>query len=180
MPRWTLRTFEAYNKRTDTAKGDLTMRSLYLPLQLTILALLTASMATVAAAEDDQPAPLAIPADSPDLTWGPCPPVFPGGCEIAVLHGDPAQPNADVFLRVPGGYRLPPHTHTSAERMVLAAGELTVKYHGHEAKTLRRGDYAFGPAELPHAAECRSQEPCVLFIAFESAVDAIAYEGELR
>jgi hypothetical protein len=156
------------------------MPNFNLPLQLAILAPLLMPIAAFAAAQADQPAPLAIPADSPDLDWGPCPPVFPAGCEIAVLHGDPAQPNADVFLRVPGGYRLPPHTHTSAERMVLAAGELTVKYHGHEAKTLRRGDYAFGPAELPHAAECRSQEPCVLFIAFESAVDAIAYEGELR
>ena len=38
-----------------------------------------------------------------DLQWGPCPPIFPAGCQIAVLHGDPARPNADVFLRVPGG-----------------------------------------------------------------------------
>jgi quercetin dioxygenase-like cupin family protein len=133
-----------------------------------------------AAAESGQAEPLAIPAESPDITWGPCPPIFPAGCEIAVLHGDPSQANADVFLRVPSGMRLPPHTHTSAERMILSAGELTVRYEGHQAQTLRRGDYAFGPAGLPHEAECKSEEACVLFIAFESAVDALEHEGQLR
>jgi quercetin dioxygenase-like cupin family protein len=142
--------------------------------------ILSLAATAAAAAEPAQPAPLAIPPDSADLVWGPCPPIFPTGCEIAVLHGDPSQNNADVFLRVQSGARLPPHTHTSAERMVLAAGELTVRYDGHQAKTLRRGDYAFGPAGLPHEAQCLSQEACVLFIAFESAVDALEYEGELR
>ena len=53
------------------------------------------------------------------LQWGPCPSIFPAGCQIAVLNGDPAKPNADVFLRVPGGYTIPPHSHTSPERIVL-------------------------------------------------------------
>jgi quercetin dioxygenase-like cupin family protein len=149
-------------------------------VQLTCASMLLLATTCCAMAEPGQEAPLATPADSPDLVWGPCPPIFPTGCEIAVLHGDPSQANADVFLRVQGGARLPPHTHTSAERMVLSAGELTVRYEGHEERTLRRGDYAFGPAGLPHEAACRSEEPCVLFIAFESAVDALAHEGGLR
>ena len=36
-----------------------------------------------------------------ELQWEPCPEFFPVGCQIAVLHGDPAQRNADVFFRVP-------------------------------------------------------------------------------
>jgi len=43
------------------------------------------------------------------LQWGPCPEFMPKGCEIAVLHGDPAKPNADVFFRVPGGAAIPAH-----------------------------------------------------------------------
>lgn len=128
---------------------------------------------------DTPQAPLAIRADDASLQWGPCPDIFPTGCEIAVLHGDPAQPNADVFLRVPGGYQLAPHSHSSAERMILVSGALTVRYQGAAPATLRAGSYAYGPAGLPHDASCAAGEACTLFIAFEGPVDAIAYEGSL-
>jgi uncharacterized RmlC-like cupin family protein len=118
-------------------------------------------------------------ASDASLQWGPCPEIFPAGCEVAVLHGDPAQQNADVFLRVPGGYQIPAHSHTSAERMILVTGQLNVRYQGAEEAQLTTGEYAFGPAGLPHVANCASTEPCTLFIAFEQPVDAIAFEGTL-
>jgi mannose-6-phosphate isomerase-like protein (cupin superfamily) len=108
------------------------------------------------------------------LVWGPCPDFFPSGCQLAVLHGDPARPNADVFFRVPGGYDLPNHLHTSAERMVLVSGELHVAYAGQPTVVLRPGAYAYGPPGRPHDGRCASAEPCVLFIAFEEPVDATA------
>jgi quercetin dioxygenase-like cupin family protein len=108
------------------------------------------------------------------LAWGPCPPVFPGACEVAVLQGDPAEPHADVFLRLAAGYTIPPHRHTSAEHMVLVAGELQVTYAGQPPFTMREGSYAFGPAKAPHEGGCVSKSPCVLFIAFESPMDAEA------
>lgn len=124
-------------------------------------------------------APLTRLAQDAALQWGPCPDIFPAGCEIAVLHGNPAQPNADVFLRVPGGYEIPAHSHTSAERMILVEGELGVHYQGTEEATLSTGEYAYGPAALPHSARCLSTGPCTLFIAFEGPVDATASTGAL-
>lgn len=124
-------------------------------------------------------APLAIRASDPTLKWGSCPPIFPQGCEIAVLHGDPRKPNSDVFLRVPGGQRLPAHTHTSAERMVLVSGQLRVKYKGAAIATLTPGMYAYGPAGSPHGASCLGRQPCILFIAFEGPVDANGFTGSL-
>jgi quercetin dioxygenase-like cupin family protein len=109
-----------------------------------------------------------------DLEWGPCPEFFPAGCQIAVLHGDPTRSNADVFFRVPGEYDLPAHWHTSPERMVLVSGELHVTYDGQEPTILRPGMYAYGPAKAVHRGRCMSAEPCVLFIAFEGPVDAMA------
>lgn len=120
---------------------------------------------------------VALAANDSALQWGPCPPIFPAGCEIAVLNGDPAKPNADVFLRVPAQYEIPAHSHTSAERMILVTGELKVTYQGQSPSTLTVGSYAYGPAKLPHKASCVSAEPCTLFIAFESAVDAQAHDG---
>jgi quercetin dioxygenase-like cupin family protein len=122
---------------------------------------------------------MALAASDPSLKWGPCPPIFPKGCELTVLDGDPPKPNADALLRVPGGYEIPAHWHTSAERMILVTGKLQVTYKGQPAATLASGTYAYGPAKLAHKASCLSKEPCTLFIAFESAVDAHAHKGTL-
>lgn len=118
--------------------------------------------------------PLARTATDAALAWGGCPDFMPKGCEIAVLHGDPAKDNADVFFKVPANAAIPRHWHTSAERMVLVAGEMHVTYDGHDTVVLKPGTYAYGPPKAPHTATCGGSGPCVLFIAFESAVDAIA------
>lgn len=118
--------------------------------------------------------PVAINVTDPSLKWGGCPPIFPGACELAVLQGDPAKPNADVVLRVGPGYVLPRHKHTSAERMILLEGELQVKYDGSDAVTLAPSTYAYGPPGLPHEAVCTSTSRCTLFIAFEGPVDAVS------
>lgn len=135
---------------------------------------------TDAAATTAAEAPLTWMAGDPSLQWGPCPDIFPAGCEVAVLHGDPAQPNADIFLRVPGGYAIPAHSHTSVERMVLVTGQLNVHYQGAAEALLTPGEYAYGPAGLPHVADCAGPEPCTLFIAFEGPVDAIAFDGAIE
>lgn len=115
-------------------------------------------------------------ADDAALKWAPCPMFLPKGCGIAVLQGDPAKPNVDVFFRVPAKTRLPLHWHSSAERMVLISGELQVTYSGQEPMTLRPGTYAYGPAKLAHEGFCASEVPCVLFIAFEAPLDAVPIE----
>ena len=112
-------------------------------------------------------------AQDPQIQWGPCPPFMPAGCGLAALHGDPAKANADVFLKVPAHAAIPEHWHTSAERIVLIAGEMSVHYNGQAQVVLKPGMYAYGPAKLPHSASCTSSAACVLFIAFESAVDAV-------
>lgn len=112
--------------------------------------------------------------DSPDLEWGPRPAFMPDGCRLAVLQGDPAQPNAEVFFLPPGNTTAPHHWHTSAERMVLVRGEMQVDYDDQDPFVLRPGTYAYGPARLAHTTHCISDEDCILFIAFEEPVDAQA------
>jgi uncharacterized RmlC-like cupin family protein len=130
-----------------------------------------------AQAPDQEPA-ITWTANDSGLRWGPCPAFLPKGCAIAVLHGDPAKANVDVFFKVPANSKLPLHWHTSTERMVLVAGELRVTYEGQAATTLKPGTYAYGPAKLPHSGLCASAVPCVLFIAFESPVDAVPIESK--
>lgn len=132
-----------------------------------------ASSAQPAPAQNFNESPLATLATDSKLKWGPCPPIFSGDCKIAVLHGDPAKPNADVFLRIGGGTALPVHRHSSAERMILVSGRLRVDYKGAPPVTLVPGSYAYGPAGAPHLAVCLSKQRCTLFIAFEGPVDAV-------
>jgi len=142
-------------------------------LQLFSLILLVLASPFASAAE---PA-IAFGFKDPRLAWGPCPEFIPKGCEIAVLHGDPTKPNADIFFKVPANFTIPDHWHTSAERMVLVSGELHVTYEGQATTVLKPGMYAYGPARVAHKAVCRSAVECVLFIAFEAAVDAVAAGG---
>jgi quercetin dioxygenase-like cupin family protein len=150
---------------------------------LIILALAGCQRAEAPAAEPKQAAsaeaPLARTVTDATLQWSACP-LFPVGCELAVLHGDPAKPNADVFFRVPAGYAVPAHSHSSAERMILVTGRLDVKYQGARPVTLEPGHYAYGPARLPHRATCVAAEACTLFIAFEGPLDVEAHEGSLN
>ena len=66
---------------------------------------------------------------------------------------------------------IPPHGHTSAERLVLVNGELDVTYEGQPTAHLKKGMYAYGPPMAIHEGKCVSEEECVLFIAFEAPVD---------
>jgi quercetin dioxygenase-like cupin family protein len=116
---------------------------------------------------------IATKADDAGLKWGGCPDFLPAGCAIAVLHGDPSKPNVDILFKVPAKSEIAPHTHTSAERMILIGGEMQVTYEGQAAATLTPGTYAYGPAGRAHSATCVSDVPCVLFIAFESPLDAL-------
>lgn len=109
------------------------------------------------------------------LQWGPCPGFFPAGCQIAVVHGDPAKSNVDIFFKVPGNYDFPAHWHTSPERMTLLSGAMNVNYQGQPTTKLKTGMYAYGPAKAVHEGRCISDEPCVLFIAFEEPLDAVEY-----
>jgi quercetin dioxygenase-like cupin family protein len=146
----------------------------------TAVSMLVLSCGGIAMAQE---APVAVaPAktfEDASLKWGPCPSFLPDGCGIAVLHGDPAQPNADIFFKVPGTSKIARHWHTSAERMVLVSGKLQVTYDGQKPTVLTPGSYAYGPARLPHEAVCASKEPCVLMIAFESPVDAFPGGGAM-
>lgn len=111
-------------------------------------------------------------AKDPNILWGPCPAFLGQGCEMAIIHGDPAEPNADVFFKVPGNFEIVNHWHTSPERIILLTGKMSVTYEGEKSGMLTPGRYAYGPAKKPHKAYCHKGEECILFIAFVDPVDA--------
>jgi quercetin dioxygenase-like cupin family protein len=134
---------------------------------------------TLAARADDSTPPkivgdlIATAPDESSLKWAPCPDVFPKGCEVTILSGDPAKGISDVYLRTPPNMELQKHWHHSPEHVVLVKGKFSVTFEDGRKAKLDQGAYTYIPAGMPHSARCEGPEPCAIFIGFEKPVDAI-------
>ena len=66
---------------------------------------------------------------TPDaVQYGPVPPFIPAGAQLAVLEGNPLAPSGDytVRLKMPDGYRIPPHWHPKRENVTVISGTFKV------------------------------------------------------
>jgi quercetin dioxygenase-like cupin family protein len=89
------------------------------------------------------------------LKWKDGPPSLPPGAKIAVLEGDPTKPGPFVFrVRVPDGYRIPPHTHPKPERVTVIAGTFHLgmgeKFDATKGEAMVAGSYGTWPAGMKH------------------------------
>jgi quercetin dioxygenase-like cupin family protein len=87
---------------------------------------------------------------------------FPAGSEIAVLQGDPSQAGPyTVRLRLPDGYRLPPHFHPTDENVTVVGGTFLVGMGDAidlaSAVTLGPGGFITAPAGGHHFAAARGR-----------------------
>jgi quercetin dioxygenase-like cupin family protein len=58
-----------------------------------------------------------------DIKWDKAPASIPPGAESAVLYGDPNKEGMFAFrLKLPKGYRIPPHTHPKPEIVTVISG----------------------------------------------------------
>lgn len=86
-----------------------------------------------------------------DLKWGDAPPVLPKGAKVAILDGDPFKPGPYVIrLKMPPGYKVPPHCHSRAENVTVISGMLHLgmgdKLDEKSAQMLKPGGFhAIGP-----------------------------------
>lgn len=96
-----------------------------------------------------------------DLKWGDAPPALPKGAKVAILDGDPFKPGPYVIrLKMPPGYKVPPHWHARTENVTVISGMLFLgmgdKLDEKAAKMLKPGGFhAIGP-EVHHYAFSKS------------------------
>jgi quercetin dioxygenase-like cupin family protein len=115
--------------------------------------MLLVGLAPIAAiAADDQ---VAVSADQ--LNWGPAPPAFPKGAQIAVLAGNPAADGLYVFrLKLPAGYRVPPHFHPFDENVTVISGTFNIGMGGtfdeKNGQALKTGGFLHMPKGMQHFA----------------------------
>jgi hypothetical protein len=95
--------------------------------------------------------------NSTDLKWGPAPPVFPAGAQMAVLSGDPNSAGTFVIrLKMPAAYKIPAHHHPTTEYVTVITGDFSLgmgdKLDPAKGANLAAGGFAEAPARMNHFA----------------------------
>jgi len=90
-----------------------------------------------------------------EIKWQQGPTSLPHGALIAVLEGDPSKEGPFVFrVKVPDGYRMPPHTHPKLERVTVISGIFNLgmgeKFDENATTPLPAGSYGCWPPGMKH------------------------------
>jgi quercetin dioxygenase-like cupin family protein len=99
---------------------------------------------------------------APELKWGPAPPIFAPGAQLAVLAGDPFKTGEyTVRLKMPNGYKIAPHWHPTDENVTVVSGAFKVgmgkTFDAAKMMTLPAGGFIVAPAKEPHFAEAKGE-----------------------
>lgn len=96
------------------------------------------------------------------IKWEKGPLSLPKGASIAVLEGDPTKEGPFVFrLKIPDGYRVPPHTHPKTERVTVISGTFNIgmgeKFDQNTTKAMPAGTYGYWEAGMKHFVWAKGQ-----------------------
>jgi Domain of unknown function (DUF4437) len=127
------------------------------------VAFLLMMFATVAESTEGQTANSAaaevrVYPSSKAIKWGPPPPVVPKGAEAAVLDGEPFKDGEAYTLRLkmPDGYKIPPHWHPTDENVTVVSGTLGAgmgdKFETAKGWLLKPGGFLRMPKGMHHFA----------------------------
>jgi hypothetical protein len=89
--------------------------------------------------------------------WGPAPPSLPPGAQAVVLAGNPSVAAPFILrLKLPSGYTIPPHRHSTAERVTVISGAVNIgtgeKLDRSAVQTLPPAGFVNLPAGMAHYA----------------------------
>jgi mannose-6-phosphate isomerase-like protein (cupin superfamily) len=95
------------------------------------------------------------------ITWNDAPPDLPKGGKMAVLFGDPSKKGMfTARVKVPDGYKVPPHWHTNDEELTIITGTMIMRMGDSmtsEPHVLTAGAYHFLPGKTHHSAEAKGE-----------------------
>jgi quercetin dioxygenase-like cupin family protein len=92
-----------------------------------------------------------------EIKWREGPPSLPKGALVAVLEGDPGKEGPFVLrVKMPDGYRVPPHTHPKTERITVLSGTFHIgmgaKFDEKAGRVMAAGSFGHWPAGMKHFA----------------------------
>jgi hypothetical protein len=95
---------------------------------------------------------------TPDnMKWGPAPPVFQAGAQMAVLEGNPGASGPYVVrLKMPDGYKIMPHWHPTTENVTVISGMFHLgageKFDDTKGMDMPAGSFGFVGPHMNHFA----------------------------
>ena len=99
------------------------------------------------------------------IPFKPLNPKAPQGPQMHVLSGDMKTGPFRAIAKIPGGLKLPVHTHPASYAAVTLSGLWQKTGKGDMGK----GDFWTTAGAAEHQNACLSEEPCLFFIAMEGA-----------
>jgi len=91
------------------------------------------------------------------IKWVDGPASLPAGSKVAVLEGDPAKEGFFTMrVRLPDGYKIPPHTHPKVEHVTVISGTFNFgmgdKFDKSATQAMPAGTFGHWPAGMKHFA----------------------------
>ena len=83
------------------------------------------------------------------------------GVKYVLLWGNPRTGEHGMLRKFLAGFAPPPHTHPSAERVIVLSGTIVVRHSGSAEKKLGPGSYSEIPANMEHSVKCGEESECV-------------------
>ena len=90
------------------------------------------------------------------IQYGPVPAFLPPGAQLAVLEGDPTASTGDftIRLKLPSGYRIPPHWHPNRENATVLSGNFKMgmgdTFDVAKMKTFPAGSFGYMDPSMHH------------------------------
>lgn len=90
-----------------------------------------------------------------EMQWGDAPPFLPAGAKFALLQGEPGKKGVyTIRLKVPSGYRIPPHIHPTTENVSVISGAMNFgmgcTFDEKNGRKIKAGGFASMPARMAH------------------------------
>jgi quercetin dioxygenase-like cupin family protein len=110
-------------------------------------------------------------ADASRLEWAPLKlESLAPGAEIAVLRGDLSKGPSELLLRIPAGFTVPNHSHSSDETYVWLTGPFTYIAGDGREQSFAGQAFIGLPPNAPHALRC-GNEPCLFYLRYSGPFD---------
>jgi quercetin dioxygenase-like cupin family protein len=100
-----------------------------------------------------------------------------GSPEIAFLHIDPSSRAAQLMIRVPKNFHVPPHWHSANETHTILSGVFIVQAGDGGREELGSGSFNYIPRGMVHQAWTKPDEGALLFITVDGPWDINWTEG---
>ena len=96
------------------------------------------------------------------IKWMDAPPALPAGAQAAILAGDPGKPGPyTIRVKMPDGYKVPPHWHPTDENVTVIQGTLMVgrgeTFAEKASEELPAGSYMRMPKTMRHFAWAKGE-----------------------